>query len=59
MAVQERDQQQDKHKLAVFIAYNGMNASFDYNPERLAEVFWIRAHWSGTRSRVLSWSAAR
>jgi hypothetical protein len=37
MAVQEQDQQTGKHKLAVLIAYNGMNASFDYNPEHAAE----------------------
>jgi hypothetical protein len=43
MTVQEQDQQQDQHKLGVFIAYNGMNASFDYNPERVAEVTRVHA----------------
>lgn len=37
MAVHEQDQQAGQHKLAVFIAYNGMNASFDYNPEHAVE----------------------
>jgi hypothetical protein len=29
--------QESKHKLAVLISYNGMNASFEYNPDHLAE----------------------
>ncbi len=43
MTVQEQDQQKAKHKLAVFISYNGMNASFDYNPEHAAESTRVRA----------------
>jgi|GEM_PF-5715365 len=42
MAVQEQDPQEAKPKLAVLIAYNGMNASFDYTPEQAAES--IRVH---------------
>jgi hypothetical protein len=42
MAVQEQDKEKDKQKLSVFISYNGMNESFDYNPEQSAES--IRVH---------------
>lgn len=42
MAVQEQDQEKGK-KLAVFISYNGMNESFDYNPEQAAESIRERA----------------
>jgi hypothetical protein len=38
MAVQEQSQQESKHKTAVLIAYNGMNASFHYDPSKVAEV---------------------
>jgi hypothetical protein len=31
------------HKLAVLISYNGMNASFDYDPDHLAENTRVRA----------------
>jgi len=41
MAVQEQDKK-DKQKLSVFVSYNGMNESFDYNPEQAAES--IRVH---------------
>ena len=37
MAVQEQSQQESRQKTAVLIAYNGMNASFEYNPEHKAE----------------------
>lgn len=43
MAVQEQAQPESKHKHAVLISYNGMNASFDYNPEHLAEKIRVRA----------------
>lgn len=43
MAVQEQSQQESKHKTAVLIAYNGMNASFDYDPGKVAEVTRVHA----------------
>jgi hypothetical protein len=43
MAVQEQDPREAKHKLAVLIAYNGMNASFNYKPEQVAEVTRVHA----------------
>ncbi len=42
MAVQEQDEAKGKHKLSVFISYNGMNGSFEYEPEQAAEA--VRVH---------------
>jgi hypothetical protein len=43
MAVQEQTTEKDKSKLSLFITYNGMNQSFDYNPEQAAESIRVRA----------------
>lgn len=36
-------EQESRHKLAVLISYNGMNAEFNYNPEHKAEQTRVRA----------------
>jgi len=43
MAVQAQAKAKDAKKLSVFISYNGMNESFDYNPEQAAESIRERA----------------
>lgn len=43
MAVQEQATEKNKKKLSVCISYNGMNESFDYNPEQAAESIRVRA----------------
>jgi hypothetical protein len=42
MAVQEQVSEKGTKKPSVFISYNGMNESFQYNPEQAAES--IRVH---------------
>ncbi|MEX2194344.1 MAG: hypothetical protein WD844_03585 [Thermoleophilaceae bacterium] len=37
MAVQEQEKGKTRQKVSVFISYNGMNESFDYNPQQAAE----------------------
>jgi hypothetical protein len=40
---QDAEQGARKHKDTVSIAYNGMNASFEYNPEHKAEATRVKA----------------
>ena len=42
MTVQAQAERKDQKKVSVFISYNGMNESFDYNPSQAAEA--IRQH---------------
>ena len=43
MAVHTQEREKDKQKLSVFISYNGMNESFDYNAEQDPEAIRVRA----------------
>lgn len=42
-AVQANEQDQSKHRDTVSISYNGMNASFEYEPQQVAEAIRVRA----------------
>ena len=43
MAVQEQVSEKVREKPSVFVSYNGMNESFEYNPEQAAESIRVRA----------------
>lgn len=43
MATQQQEKEAKKRKLSVLISYNGMNETFDYNPNQDAEALRVRA----------------